>query len=1074
MKQNLIIRASAGTGKTFSLATRFIRLMLFQDVQPERILALTFSRAAAQEIYMKLLERLWKAATSDEGAAAERAILCAKLNEDDLAKVGVTVTDWSSGRFAEILRRVIAVQHHGTIATLDSFILRIVRSFPLEMGFQNAVDVLDGFGEKRAVEESRAALLDREDEAADFIAAYRTVTSGEFARACTKVLSNVLAGWRDFLLANRETCGKWTPASMRAALGVVENPVMPDLSAIPLSGKRNDPCETLVNHIRTFSFDGPLFGKNKAGELARYLFAHPEKTAYEYETPSGKIVSVECGAAGSAAIRAAVRYMLDLKLGHIIDVVAAKLVLCRMIEAEYDASTRRRGLLTFSDFTDCQAGAERESDAALRLENLQFRFDSKFDHWALDEFQDTSELQWQCLKRLVKEAAQPGGGRTVMTVGDLKQSIYTWRGGNDAPFKEMMDGWAEFRGENGEIQPNAVSYRYEKNTADFINRVFGPENVRDGSVLDRSCGPAIDRWLAEDCWMAHEPDKRNGCPKDGDYVEVIEVPEPENTQSDGPEAFTRRDEDDENEGGAAMAILAPKICALATDLWKEHEKVGSTDTIGILVRRNEDGAAIAERLRSLDIPVVWEGVDRVTDSPVVKAVLELLWLAEHPQDSFSWKVVNDLFPIREAVFPGFTHQEKVSQEMSGMISRLGLSRTLKEIFGRICAVPQKPDARSVIRLEGLVREAVNYEQRKDAASGVGGFIDYLEMVPGRETSTSPHVIRILTIHRSKGLTLDHVIVPILESGNKDTIIKPRRGTPLFGEGWAVSSLPEDEAKLNAKTAAAWTAAANERVLEQLRLNYVALTRARKSTHVFVCHDNHEGKVQFRDLLLKPFEGLGPQRECPYGMLACELGKMPAFGCKQTEGFEPSVWIHAAGDTRVAHRSPSTAVANHGRGWKMSAASLFGEGHSAAEKGTATHAVYASIEWIDPDAPKDETERWILSTDWREAFVRPLAKAQVWRERSYELFIDGVWETGQFDRVVFKGTGENRSAVIYDFKTNARGADEDEESFARRMKETYDDQMTAYRTSLSRLTGLPEERIRTRLLLQGTGRVKECS
>ena len=55
---NLLIRASAGTGKTFSLATRFIRLMLFDGVEPERIVALTFSRAAAQEIYEALLKRL--------------------------------------------------------------------------------------------------------------------------------------------------------------------------------------------------------------------------------------------------------------------------------------------------------------------------------------------------------------------------------------------------------------------------------------------------------------------------------------------------------------------------------------------------------------------------------------------------------------------------------------------------------------------------------------------------------------------------------------------------------------------------------------------------------------------------------------------------------------------------------------------------------------------------------------------------------------------------------------------------------------------------------------------------------
>ena len=65
---NLLIRASAGTGKTFSLATRYLRLMLLDKVDPARIIALTFSRAAAQEIYTKILERLWKAASSDENA----------------------------------------------------------------------------------------------------------------------------------------------------------------------------------------------------------------------------------------------------------------------------------------------------------------------------------------------------------------------------------------------------------------------------------------------------------------------------------------------------------------------------------------------------------------------------------------------------------------------------------------------------------------------------------------------------------------------------------------------------------------------------------------------------------------------------------------------------------------------------------------------------------------------------------------------------------------------------------------------------------------------------------------------
>ncbi len=78
LEGNLLIRASAGTGKTFALATRYLRLMLLGKVDPAKIVALTFSRAAAQEIYTKILERLWKAAASEDGAKVESA----KIRED--------------------------------------------------------------------------------------------------------------------------------------------------------------------------------------------------------------------------------------------------------------------------------------------------------------------------------------------------------------------------------------------------------------------------------------------------------------------------------------------------------------------------------------------------------------------------------------------------------------------------------------------------------------------------------------------------------------------------------------------------------------------------------------------------------------------------------------------------------------------------------------------------------------------------------------------------------------------------------------------------------------------------------
>jgi len=149
---------------------------------------------------------------------------------------------------------------------------------------------------------------------------------------------------------------------------------------------------------------------------------------------------------------------------------------------------------------------------------------------------------------------------------------------------------------------------------------------------------------------------------------------------------------------------------------------------------------------------------------------------------------------------------------------------------------------------------------------------------------------------------------------------------------------------------------------------------------------------------------------------------------------------------------------------LSASSLFeADFGSAARHGTEAHADYEKIEWIDPAAPQDAVASRILGTDWAEAFVKPSADASVWRERSYELFDGTRWESGQFDRVVFTGTGAERRAVIYDFKTNGLREGESVEKFEDRLRKTYEGQMTMYVAALSRLTGISQEHIGAKLL-----------
>jgi hypothetical protein len=137
---------------------------------------------------------------------------------------------------------------------------------------------------------------------------------------------------------------------------------------------------------------------------------------------------------------------------------------------------------------------------------------------------------------------------------------------------------------------------------------------------------------------------------------------------------------------------------------------------------------------------------------------------------------------------------------------------------------------------------------------------------------------------------------------------------------------------------------------------------------------------------------------------------------------------------------------------------------SARRGVQAHERYERIEWLDPSEAKSDFER---------ALVKPEGEVSLWRERPYELFAGGKWESGQFDRVVFTGSSDGRSAVIYDFKTNARRRGETPEDFAGRMKTTYGAQMASYRNALSHLVSdIPQDRIKTVLLLEATGMAVE--
>lgn len=1051
-ERNLLIRASAGTGKTYALATRYLRLMLLGKVDPAKIVALTFSRAAAQEIYTKILERLWTAAETEEKARKE---------SEEISKASKTPKSWSKSEFASLLRNLIDTQHLGTIATLDSFILRLVRNFPLEMGFQHAVEVLDSAGEGDAIQDALRVILQGTEKVEDFIKVFAAANDGKLPRVLESNIAALLKTWRKFY-ERYPQCRNWTVESMLAALGIPEKSDCPDLSLLNTEGGCN-PVPAFIEKVGSYDGSGDIFPSTKLGEMMRFFVQNPQATVFSTTIRGGNVRSFDYGVDGADAIRAAVQHMFNLRVQHLLKQVKAKIDFVAIVEDVYNRNSRRKGKLTFSDFTKFSAARE-DSEKALALANLEYRFDEKFDHWALDEFQDTSELQWACLKSLVQEAATSGGGRTVMTVGDLKQSIYTWRGGNDGPFMEMMSWGAFSDSEFGKIDDLNTSYRYEKNICDFINAVFGEKSLRTSGVLPSERARAIERWLSDDCWKVHEPVFKDGSPKAGDYVKVLGVPD--------------------SEGKGKMKALLPALEEELKCIWSRHRDVGSDESVGILVRTNDDGNEVAEHLRSRGFKVVWEGMSAVSDLPVVNALVDLLRLSEHPADTFAWKTVSQLFPICSTLFPQKNGDELsaafVSSIVAASLSHQGLSRTLQKYCQALSEDSAGLDQLSKQRLREMVALAVAYEQRNANRFSIDGFEAFLAASSKREQGTSSDVVRILTIHRSKGLTLDRVIVPLAEGTKNWLADSGSQGLLYAAEGdWVLPHLSVDEAALNPKTAMALSERSDESLLSNIRMWYVALTRARKAMYIITpLVERNEEKPFFRDVIASAFADFPRCKQDNECKIIFEQGVEPEIKQKGKPNSDKDGNGGCAGNRFWSHEDPAESIervspsSSGHRDFAVPASYLFSESAGeAAKKGVEIHGQYEAVEWAD------EETLAALPQAFHVAFVKPGPEATLWREKSYEIYREGdgkgEWETGQFDRVVFTGEGDEREAVIYDFKTNALRSGESTEAFEQRMIRTYSSQMNAYRVALGTLTGLQSSRIRSVLLLQSTGSAVEC-
>ena len=925
--KNELIEASAGTGKTHALVERLVAA-LREGVEPCEIAALTFSRAAAGEIFARFVRRL-----------AEDAARCPAD--------------------AALLRRVVETQHLTQIGTLDSFLMRFVQMFPLELGLSGDVSVLGDFDAGGAYTGVSLSILRRsgDDAKRALVAAFRQVANREACRSFLASYRELVGTWHRLYLDHPDGAGWGDAARIWAdppeALAATIPQIRAQADALaPFAERRG--ADTFIAAVRNFT--------GKIPKLPRALAEEP------------------------AALHA-LRLMRGFLLARRLETARGLHALLAAFEGEYARRVRARGRLTFGDVPRLVASLPAEARLA-----LEYRLDARIRQWALDEFQDTSHEQWAALGNLVDEAVQSDGEKGVFVVGDCKQAIYGWRNGDVAIFAGLRESGLFERGELNE------SYRYTQEIADAVNRVFG------GTFLSQ-----FGKWRCPR-HVAHDRATRG-------FVHLVE------TADAKKEAFAE-----------------PLVNELTTVRPWERGL-----TCAVLVRSNTFGELLGAALRRAGVPATWEGESAVLDTPVLRAFTAYVRLAEHPGDEVSYNHLR-LTPLGRALYPnGLPAAEDVSRDALDALTARGLGRTFRELRARL---PETAfDAFTEQRFADMLRAAAAFELAREPNVCLSAFVDYLEAERRRDFA-DPGSVKIMTIHRSKGLGFDYVLLPLYEHAGLDRAV----GEPLVGRApeWVLPNPGEAAAEADPALAGAYAAAKDAAVYEALCVYYVAMTRAKRAlTLLLPPAPRGEGKTtKFSEFVrMSGLADAGDPAWYAHAAVAAPPAPPPAA---------PDAPPVRAPRRHVARRMPSRSF--HAG---MSAGTLFASavGRTAAiRRGVEAHAALARIEWLDAaDA----------QTDLARAFVRPADAVELWRETPYELCRDGVWESGQFDRVVFTGTGASRRAFLYDFKTDAPRPSETAAAFAARMRAAHAGQLRAYAAALARLTGLPPDRIETTLLLTAT-------
>lgn len=743
-----IYNASAGSGKTFTLVKEYL-VLLFRSGKKDsyrNILAITFTNKAVNEMKSRIIESLhaFSEAETPAGSLALLKAVCAETGMDE-AEV--------KAKSRKILKSIIHNYAAFEVSTIDGFTHRVLRTFAKDLGLPVNFEV--ELNTRKILMEAVDSLISK--------------------AGSDKKLTKVLV---DFALSKTDEDKSWdisrdlyqisellTNENNQKPLALLKDKSLEDFENFTLQLKQelkkgkedlaelcdqffilleengledsNFTRKSLPSHFQKLkeekpvNFDAQWVSNLATDPLYNKSFKDEGKKAVIDGLQSTFVQLFEA----TKAIYFRLEFLIEIKKRIV------QLSLLNAINREVEEIKKERSILLISEFNPRISAEVKDQPAPFIYERLGERYRNYF----IDEFQDTSQMQWENLMPLIDHSLSGGGGEEqlakLMLVGDAKQSIYRWRGGKAEQFIDLCGGSNPFNIEK-QVENLPDNFRSGAQVVNFNNDLF--------QFASRSLSHPEYSKLFEDCEQT---------PRKGDFGYVnISFLEAEN-----------KEEEDE--------LYPAKVLEILKDL---EQRGFSKSDVCILTRKKSEGICIARHLSENGISVVSSETLLIENSSEVNFIVSLLEFSLNPENNeLKLAIFNFLQERLELENPHRVISENLQfhgSDFFNWLSRFEIEFDLEMLK----TVSLYEAAEYIIRSFGLVEDSDAYIQFfldyifETTQRNSTGIQDFIELWKEDRSSLSivvpeeENAVQIMTIHKSKGLEFPIVIYPYANSDFRDT------------------------------------------------------------------------------------------------------------------------------------------------------------------------------------------------------------------------------------------------------------------------------------------------------------------